>query len=127
MTPPRRPPVNRWRRAAYAIGAAAAFAAAVALTRRHGVSWWYLGVFAVWPDVTLLIGMRGAKDGRLAPKAVPYYNAAHRLIGPVVLGAAVVAFSWAWFVGALAWAGHISLDRALGFNLRAPDGTIRPG
>jgi hypothetical protein len=58
---------------------------------------------------------------------VPVYNAVHRFWGPVALGLAAAFFLPAgFFVGALAWALHVSLDRALGYGLRTPDGFQRP-
>jgi pimeloyl-ACP methyl ester carboxylesterase len=51
----------------------------------------------------------------------------HRFVGPVVLATISLGLGAAWLAGALAWAAHIALDRSLGFGLRAPDGSIRPG
>ena len=79
-------------------------------------AWGLFVLGAVGPDVALL-GLRG--DGRLRPRWVPVYNALHRFPGPLVvlaLGAPVLA---------AAWAAHVAIDRAVGYGLRAPDGTIR--
>jgi hypothetical protein len=58
---------------------------------------------------------------------VPLYNLVHRYWGPLLLAAAasfdVVALGF--FVGALAWAFHVSLDRSLGYGLRTRDGFQR--
>ena len=112
-------------RVVYAVLAIALFAVGVALSRREDLSWWYLIAFAIAPDLTMLVGVRDSGKGRLSPKAVPYYNAAHRLIGPAVLGIAVAWFNPGLLVGALAWAGHVCFDRAIGIRLRAPDGSMR--
>ena len=92
-------------RIGYVAASALLFAAAVSLTRRDGTSWWHLGSFAVAPDLTMLIGARRAGRGRLSATAVPFYNAAHRLIGPAALCAAAVFFGSAALVSAAAWGG----------------------
>lgn len=62
----------------------------------------------------------------MAPRAVPLYNAAHRLVGPAVglpisllVGAPVLRG-----IG-LTWLSHARIDRALGYGLRKPDGYPR--
>jgi hypothetical protein len=80
--------------------------------------------FALWlvPDAALLFG--GRRDRRIAPWAVPFYNAAHALPGPLALGAAAaVAPALAPF--AVLWLSHVALDRSIGYGLRAADGTQR--
>jgi hypothetical protein len=93
----------------------------------HGVSGWpvLLGVLA--PDAALLLGIAsGQAKGQLHPRAVPLYNALHRVAGPCVLAAAaLLGLGLPWLVGALAWAAHIALDRSLGIGLRTPEGFIR--
>src|SRR4051794_2529110 len=42
-------------------------------------------LFAIAPDLTMLIGASEAGHGRLSPRAVPYYNAAHRFWIPFAL------------------------------------------
>ena len=83
----------------------------------------------VAPDLTMLIGARDGGDGRLSPRAVPYYNAMHR---PWVPLAVLVVYSagglGSWvplFTAALGWLAHIALDRAFGYGLRESDGTRR--
>ena len=80
--------------------------------------------FALWlvPDAALLVGGRGG--GRIAPWAVPFYNAAHALPGPLALGAAAVAAP-ALLPLAVLWLSHVALDRSIGYGLRAADGTQR--
>lgn len=90
--------------------------------------------FAVLPDVALL----GAFDtpGRLRPGRVRLYNALHTPWAPLAVIAAslalpIPALGWGLreglelFLAGLAWLLHIAADRALGFGLRAADGTIR--
>jgi hypothetical protein len=81
----------------------------------------------VAPDLTMLIGARDGGDGRLSPRAVPYYNAMHR---PWVPLAVLVVYSagglGSWvplFTAALGWLAHIALDRAFGYGLRESDGS----
>ena len=72
------------RRIAYGALFAGSLAAAIAVS---GAGTWQIWVFLVLPDVALLLGMgRGLERGRLHPRAVPLYNALHRLAGPAALG-----------------------------------------
>jgi hypothetical protein len=114
------------KRLAYLVCVVALIVAMVRVIGRRDLGWWYALAFLVAPDMPLVFGMGGEAPGRIKPAAVPFYNAVHRLIGPVALGAAAVWFSLGLFSGALAWAAHICIDRALGFRLRASDGSIRP-
>ncbi len=119
---------DRARRPVYAVAGAALAGAAVATWLTGDGGGWQLAAFALGPDIALLLGVgRGLDRGQLHPRAVPLYNALHRFAGPVLLAAAVVAgfLSGAWMTGALAWAAHIALDRALGYGLRTPDGHQR--
>jgi hypothetical protein len=118
----------RTRRAAYAVAAAALAAAAVATRIAGGAGGWQLAAFAIGPDVALLLGVgRGLDRGQLHPRAVPLYNALHRVHGPVALWLVSVAglVPAGFLAGALAWGAHIALDRALGYGLRTPDGHQR--
>jgi Domain of unknown function (DUF4260) len=89
-----------------------------------------LAIFcAVAPDLTMLIGIRTHSErGQLSPRAVPSYNAVHRVWGPLALIAVYfVAFhELALLAGALAWLSHIAVDRTLGFGLRDQAGFQRP-
>jgi hypothetical protein len=84
----------------------------------------------VAPDLTLILGApRAAGTGRLAPRAVPLYNAAHRAVLPFAL---LVLYSVVGLVdsppvfgGLLGWLGHIALDRAAGHRLRSRPGYRR--
>jgi len=64
---------------------------------------------------------------RLARRAVPVYNAVHRLTVPLVVALVAAAIGApALLVVAVAWCSHIVWDRGLGYPLRAADGSIRP-
>ena len=102
---------------AVALGTAA-IAAAVAAALL--ASPWILVAWLV-PDVAMVLGV---SEGRLAPRAVPAYNALHALPGPLVLIAAGVLVP-ALLAPGLIWLSHVLLDRALGFGLRTPDGWQR--
>ena len=66
--------------------------------------------------------------GQMPSRAVPAYNALHRVCGPdrprPARGASASCRP-ALLVGALVWGFHIFLDRALGYGLRTPDGFQR--
>jgi hypothetical protein len=87
--------------------------------------------FFVAPDLTFVIGAgQPVPHGHISPLAVPWYNALHRMLVPLVLTAIIgIAFAplafvpLALFVGGLSWMAHIALDRAAGYGLRNPDGS----
>jgi hypothetical protein len=115
-------------RIAYATLAAALLAAIVLELARHGTGYWQLAVLVLAPDLALFLGAApGLARGQLHPRAVGLYNLLHRYWGPLVLTglAAFAVIPLGWLVGALAWALHISLDRALGYGLRTRDGFQR--
>jgi len=61
----------------------------------------------------------------MAPRAVPFYNAAHALFGPLALSAAgLVAGPLVLGLG-LVWLSHVLVDRAVGYGLRTPEGFQR--
>ncbi len=111
-------------RAPVAIGMAAV-ATAAAVAAAVLASPWILLLWLV-PDVALLAGMSRefGEQGRLAPRAVPAYNALHALPGPVLLTAAGVAAPVLLPLG-LVWLSHVLADRALGYGLRGRDGWQR--
>src|SRR3954468_2360196 len=85
------------RRATSAALAAAFLAAAVTLIVRDGGGTWQLVAFLAAPDLALLLGFgRGLEKGRLHPRAVPFYNAAHSFWGPVLLAAASLVVPGPW-------------------------------
>ena len=114
------------RRSAYALLTALLLAAAIAEVHYADTGWWLFGAFLVAPDLALLLGFgRNLEKGRLHPRAVPFYNAAHSLRGPTLLAAASFVLPSGWLVAALAWALHIAWDRAIGYGMRTRDGFQR--
>src|SRR6476619_3251757 len=108
------------RRAAYGLLAAALLAAAIAAVIANGSGWWIFTAFIIAPDLAVLLGMgSGLEKGRLHPRAIPLYNALHRLAG------AAVALGPGALIGALAWALHITFDRSIGYGMRTRDGFQR--
>ena len=123
-----------WRLVSAVAGVAALGLAVSGALRGGPLAWLLLVVFLVGPDLTMLIkDRRPTVSGQMSPRAVPYYNAAHRmwaaaalLVAGAVLLAAIGVVPI--LVGGLAWFGHIAIDRALGFGLRSPEGFQRgPG
>ena len=115
------------RRLGWGIAAAALLAANVLQVQDHGGGWLALG-FALMPDLGLIAGIdRGLQKGQLAPRAVPIYNALHRLVGPFVLTLLVIAGALPpiWLSAALGWGLHVAIDRAVGYGLRGSDGFQR--
>jgi hypothetical protein len=110
-----------------ALGFAAAGLAIGVVVTQHA-AWWQLVVFAIAPDVSLLLGMSsGLERGQLHPRAVPIYNAVHRYWAPGAL--VLITFllhAPEWLAAGLAWTAHISFDRSLGFGLRTREGFQRP-
>ena len=98
------------------------------------------GSTAIWPALLGLIGpdlafLAGIGQphgpGLLPRRTVLSYNLLHRLWLPLVM-VAVASFDGPasrqaapYLAAAPGWLGHIALDRALWFNLRAGDGSIR--
>jgi hypothetical protein len=118
------------RRLAYAAGAVVLLVTSIAVFVNVDAGWWVFPVFAIGPDLAFLAGI-GHKarlvHGQMPSRAVPAYNALHRVAGPIVLGllAAFGLLPPALLVGALVWGFHIFLDRAIGYGLRTPDGLQR--
>jgi hypothetical protein len=114
------------RRSAYAL-LAIALAGTAAVLAADG-AWPALAAGMVGPDLALLAGGgRGLAKGQLHPRAVPAYNAVHRLWGPVVVLAAAGAgvLGAFWLVLGVAWAAHVAMDRAAGYGLRDAAGFQR--
>ena len=117
------------RRLAYGALAAVLLAATILETVKHGTGYWQLAAFGLGPDVALFFGAgRGLVKGQLHPRAVGLYNLLHRFWGPLALLtlAATGLVPLGFFIGALAWAFHIALDRTVGYGLRTRDGFQRP-
>jgi hypothetical protein len=86
-------------------------------------------VFGIVPHLSVFVGTgQSHAPGQLAPRAVPLFNAMHHPALPLALLAiaAVGILPPFWFVGALAWLGHIVADQGMGNGLRTPDGWRRP-
>lgn len=101
---------------------------AIYLISSRGASVLPLIVFAIAPDLALLLGAApGLARGQIHPRAVPLYNAVHRLWVPLVLivVALVILRSPSWVVAGLAWLAHIAFDRSSGFGLRSREGFQR--
>lgn len=111
-----------------AVIAVALIVATIWVARRDDANGWVALGFAIMPDLTFLagIGQKVAK-GQLPPRAVPFYNAAHSLIGPIALLIVALLLDWSptWIGAALAWATHIMVDRAVGYGFRTPEGYRR--
>ncbi|MDQ0952894.1 hypothetical protein QFZ24_006817 [Streptomyces phaeochromogenes] len=122
------------RRTAWLLNALFWSAFAVLEAVNHG---WLAGLLAVAffiaPDLTFLVGIgdaRGMAKGRLQPRAVPYYNTAHRALVPLALMTLYTfgppALAWPPAFAALCgWLAHISYDRAFGYGLRTKEGFQR--
>jgi hypothetical protein len=112
---------------AYAALGLAAIALGIAVVIGWHASWWQLVVFAMAPDISLLLGAsRDLERGQLNPRAVPIYNAVHRLLVPgVLIAIAFLLHADGWLAGGLAWVAHIAIDRSLGFGLRNAHGFQR--
>lgn len=118
-TAARRAPAAR--RAAHAVVGLGALAGALALLGPWALALWLV------PDLTLLAGMGSGpgEQGRLAPAAVPAYNAVHALPGPVALTLAGLLAGPAVLGAGVLWLSHVTLDRAMGYGLRTPEGEQR--
>lgn len=89
-------------------------------------------VFLVWPDLAL-VGLSSARNGQLTRRAVMAYNVLHSYWPPiVVMGLSALGWPELWlrpglevFLAGLAWATHITVDRAFGFRFRTWDGRQR--
>jgi hypothetical protein len=118
------------RRLAYGVGAVALLVASIAVFVNVDAGWWVFPVFAIGPDLAFLVGIGQTgtlEHGQMPSRAVPFYNALHRVYGPIALGllATIGLLPPALLVGALVWGVHIFLDRAIGYGLRTPDGFQR--
>jgi pimeloyl-ACP methyl ester carboxylesterase len=115
---------RRVRRATYGVVGLGLAVLAISTVVRSDEGLWHVVAFALGPDLPLLVG-GSPERGRIRRWAVRPYNATHRFVGPVVLAVISLGLGAAWLAGALAWAGHIAVDRSLGFALRARDGFQR--
>lgn len=88
-------------------------------------------ILALWlaPDLALLAGGLRTfdSDGRLHPRAIRAYNAAHVLAGPALLALLAMALAPGLLALAAVWLSHIAIDRALGYYPRDVSGRSRSG
>ena len=115
-------------RPGHLVAGTALTALAVTLASTWGTGVSSVLLFAVLPDVALLLAIGGTMaHGQLPARAVPAYNVLHHPAVPAAL--LVLAASGAlgryWLVAALAWAAHIAIDRGVGYGLRTKDGWQR--
>jgi hypothetical protein len=84
--------------------------------------------FLLMPDFAMFAGI-GAPHahGQLPRRAVPFYNALHQPLPPLVLivAAVIASLPLFWLVAGLAWLAHIVVDRGAGYGLRTADGWQR--
>ena len=121
-------PRPRLARTAYATLAALLLAAIVFEAFTSGTGYWQIAAFGLGPDLALFYGAStGLAKGQLHPRAVGAYNVMHRFWGPAAM-LGLVAFGLigvGFLIGALAWAFHVALDRAIGYGLITHDGFQR--
>jgi hypothetical protein len=90
---------------------------AVVLYGRTGDSWWVFAILFLAPDISFLGYLGGPRMGAIA------YNAAHTLIGPLLLATAGILLPAHILLQlALIWVGHIGFDRLLGYGLKYAEG-----
>jgi hypothetical protein len=96
--------------------ALALFAGAMALYVHLIGDWKLFAILILVPDLSMIFYVAGPRIGAAA------YNAAHSTIGPIALAAAsyLAPHQPALLAGALIWAAHVGIDRALGFGLKYP-------
>lgn len=93
----------------------ALFILGVLLFWRTGMPWWLFPVLFFAPDLSFAVYLAGPRLGALA------YNAVHVTLGPILLWLAGTLFDQQLAVALAAiWAGHVGLDRALGYGLKYP-------
>jgi len=87
-------------------------------------------MLALWlaPDLAFLTGLPKPflAGGRLNPRAVRGYNAAHYLFGPLALTLGGLVLPALLPLG-LIWLSHVAIDRGLGYYPRDRAGNIRNG
>ena len=113
---------------AFAPVAFAAGLASIWVAREQGTGIWPILAFGLMPDIALFAGIgTGLAKGQLHRRAVLPYNLLHSFVGPALLAAValILHFDSVWPVGALAWATHISVDRAAGYGMRNANGFQR--
>jgi hypothetical protein len=90
---------------------------AVLVFDRLGESWWLFAALVLAPDLSFFGYLAGPRIGACI------YNAAHSLIGPVLLAAFGVLMQNNLLTAvATIWIAHIGFDRALGYGLKYGQG-----
>jgi len=90
---------------------------AVLVFDRLGESWWLFAALVLVPDLSFLGYLAGPRIG------AAIYNAAHSLIGPVLLAAFGILMQNNLPIAVAAiWIAHIGFDRALGYGLKYGQG-----
>lgn len=84
---------------------------ALYLYRGAGAGWGRFALLFLVPDISFAGYLAGARVGAAA------YNAAHSLVGPLLLAAASLALPSA-LPYALIWIAHVGFDRMLGYGLK---------
>ena len=115
-------------RLAWFAAGAAALAFAIFEVAKYDLGPAPVVLFLLLPDLTFIAGAGQPHAPRQLPaRAVPFYNAAHHPLPPLVLiaVASVALVPLPWFVAGLAWFAHVALDRAVGYGPRTPDGWQR--
>jgi hypothetical protein len=90
----------------------AIFAVALALFAHAGYSRGLFAALFLIPDLSLLGYLVGSRRGAVI------YNAAHSLLGPILLGIGALLALPSAIPYALIWAAHVGFDRALGYGLK---------
>jgi hypothetical protein len=86
---------------------------AVALYARVGQNWWLFAILFLAPDLSFAGYLGGARTGAIV------YNAAHTLVGPLLLGTAGILLPFQFLIPlTLIWVAHIGFDRLLGYGLK---------
>ena len=92
---------------------AALLAAATFIYWQTGAAWWLFAALFFAPDLSFLGYVGGPRVGAIV------YNAAHTLIGPLVLALAGLLLPAPTLTAiALIWIAHIGFDRLLGYGLK---------
>lgn len=102
------------------LGAALLALLAYVVWERGWTTWWRAAFWLVAPDLVFIpiaIGAR-SRGGRWPRWGVDLYNAAHTYASMIPAMAIVSVYRGYVVWPMLAWAAHIEVDRALGFDLR---------
>ena len=115
------------RRPALIVVAILALAATIVGASVTQTSGWWVALGLLAPDLVPLARFRRPEaPGRMPASMVGLYNATHALPGPIVLaGIGILLAQTIVVIAAAAWMVHIIGDRAVGYTLRARDGSLR--